>query len=179
MSEAELPVHSTKTLVKAMSVASLIAGVVFVAVVLPAEYDIDPTGVGEMLGLNVLAQTSGESISTVRGAALSAGERSDTTTITVPAKSGLEYKFQLTQYGKLQYEWDAGDSELYFDLHGEPDGGEPGYFESYGEATASEMKGALTVPFTGSHGWYWRNRSEEQAVITLTTSGSYEVIGLK
>ena len=36
MSEAELPVHSTKTLVKAMSVASLIAGVVFVAVVLPA-----------------------------------------------------------------------------------------------------------------------------------------------
>ncbi len=179
MSELNLPIHSTKTLAKATLVASLIAALVFVTVILPAEYNIDPTGVGEMLGLNVLAQTSDENISSVSSAAFSTGERSDTTTITVPGKSGLEYKFQLTQYATLQYEWNTGGSELYFDLHGEPDGGDPGYFESYAEATVSEMKGALTAPFTGSHGWYWRNRSEEEAVVTLTTSGSYEIIGLK
>lgn len=179
MSEPDFPIQSTKTLVKATSFACVLAAIGFVCIVLPAEYNIDPTGLGEKLGLMVFA-TDAEVIAYNSTTAESrSGARNDETRITVPAKSGLEYKFQLAQYAKLQYQWNSGDSELYFDLHGEPDGGEPGYFESYAEATATEMKGALMAPFTGSHGWYWRNRSDEEAVITLTTSGDYEIIGLK
>ena len=35
--------------------ALVVAGVVLVATVLPAEYDIDPLGIGEALGLRVLS----------------------------------------------------------------------------------------------------------------------------
>ena len=171
-------VVSTKTLVKSTIAATIIAAAVFVCFILPAEYNIDPTGLGEKLGLTVLAPNSELAASSNVTAQPEGGGRSDEVTITVPAKSGLEYKFQLAQYEKLRYEWSSGERELYFDMHGEPEGGEPGYFESYAEATAAEMKGALTAPFTGSHGWYWRNRGEEEVVITLKTSGNYEVLGL-
>jgi hypothetical protein len=172
MSEADHPIHSAKTLARATAFACFSAVLIFVALVLPAEYNIDPTGIGKVLGLTVLA-TSSAAVDSPNA------DRRDETTITLPAKSGLEYKFQLAQYAKLNYEWSSSGPELYFDLHGEPDGGESGYFESYGEATLTTMKGAMTAPFTGSHGWYWRNRSEEEVTVTLITSGSYEIIGLK
>jgi hypothetical protein len=178
MSEIDSHIHSTKTLAKAAVFACAFAAVVFVLIVLPAEYNIDPTGIGGKIGLTVLAPSAASvESSSVEGESLD-GARNDQVSIVVPAKSGLEYKFQLAQYGKLQYEWTSGGKELFFDLHGEPDGGEPGFFESYAEATASEMKGTLTAPFAGSHGWYWRNRSDEEATVTLKTSGSYQVIGL-
>lgn len=49
------PLPSNKQLVKATALAVAVAGVLLVTTVLPAEYGIDPTGVGSHLGLNVLA----------------------------------------------------------------------------------------------------------------------------
>ena len=49
------PIVSTKTLIKSTLVASIIALIVFVVFILPAEYNIDPSGIGEALGLTVLA----------------------------------------------------------------------------------------------------------------------------
>jgi hypothetical protein len=46
---------STARLLKATAAAILLAVVVLVAFVLPAEYGIDPTGIGRRLGLDVLA----------------------------------------------------------------------------------------------------------------------------
>lgn len=45
---------STGRLLKATAVAVVVAAVVLVTTVLPAEYGIDPTGIGTRLGLNVL-----------------------------------------------------------------------------------------------------------------------------
>jgi hypothetical protein len=47
--ERELP--STKKLVKSTVIAAIVAGVLLVTVVMPAEYGIDPTGVGKITGL--------------------------------------------------------------------------------------------------------------------------------
>ena len=41
------------------------------------------------------------------------------------------------------------------------------------------MTGSATVPFEGSHGWYWKNVSNQDVVIELKTSGNYLVTGLK
>ncbi len=54
----EIPVHSTATLVKASIAASIIAAVVLLIAILPAEYNIDPTGLGKSLGLTQLSQNS-------------------------------------------------------------------------------------------------------------------------
>ena len=178
MSEENLSIQSTRTLVKALLVAVVLAAVIFVSFVLPAEYNIDPTGIGESLGLTVLA-TSQEPATGIADLSDDPGYREDQTMVAIPANSGLEYKFALQQYGKLIYEWSSGDNDLYFDLHGEPQGDTTGYFESFAAATSNEMKGSITAPFAGSHGWYWRNGSDEDVYVHLKTEGNYEIIGLK
>lgn len=99
--------------------------------------------------------------------------------VVVPAGKGVEYKFSLGQYEKLVYEWSANVS-LFSDFHGEPlDYEQTKYFESYVSGNASKMKGTATMPFAGSHGWYWKNESANDVVVTLITEGKYKVIGLK
>ncbi len=177
MSEENLSVQSTRTLVKALLVAVVLATVIFVSFVLPAEYNIDPTGIGESLGLTVLANS--QELAGIPDLSDDPGYREDQTMVAIPANSGLEYKFALQQYGKLIYEWSSGDNNLYFDLHGEPQGDTTGYFESFAAANNNEMKGSITAPFAGSHGWYWRNGSDEDVYVHLKTEGNYEIIGLK
>ncbi|MBL4821063.1 MAG: hypothetical protein JKY98_08780 [Gammaproteobacteria bacterium] len=173
------PIQSTKTLIKALIIAIVIAIILFITLVLPAEYNIDPTGIGQRLGLTILAAAPPAENSALSGESSTITFREDETTIIVPANKGLEYKFHLEQYGNLIYEWSTDNTALYFDLHGEPEGDSTGYFESFATATNSEMKGSITVPFAGSHGWYWRNSSDDDVTISLKTQGNYEVLGLR
>jgi hypothetical protein len=97
----------------------------------------------------------------------------------VPAGEGIEYKFRMNQHDKLFYEWITDGEPLYFDLHGEPEGNTTGYFESYAIATLDSMEGSFTAPFTGSHGWYWKNTSTKPVAIQLIVNGQYQIIGLQ
>lgn len=56
MSTPPLAPPSGARLVKATAVAAAVAAVLLITIVLPAEYGVDPTGVGGALGLNVLAE---------------------------------------------------------------------------------------------------------------------------
>lgn len=158
----------------------LFAAITLVAVILPAEYNIDPTGIGHKLGLTVFhdvkteeaTQSSSEESKKSNGA-------TETIEVIVPAGRGVEYKFIMAQYQKLEYEWITDSTALYFDLHGEPEGDTTGYFESYAIATLSEMKGSFTVPFAGSHGWYWKNTSDKPVKVQLIVKGEYSKHGLK
>lgn len=51
------PLPTSRQLVKATALAVGIAGILLVTVILPAEFDLDPTGVGARLGLDVLNPT--------------------------------------------------------------------------------------------------------------------------
>lgn len=55
-SSADLP-PSARSVLLSVGVALVVAGTLLVTLVLPAEYGIDPTGAGELLGLNVLTQS--------------------------------------------------------------------------------------------------------------------------
>ncbi len=179
MSEITHPIQSTKTLVNALITALVIAAILFITTVLPAEYNIDPTGIGQRLGLTVLAATPPTEILPLADVTSTIAYREDETTIIVPASDALEYKFQLEQYGNLTYEWSTDNGVLYFDLHGEPQEDSNGYFVSFAAATNSEMKGSITAPFAGSHGWFWRNSSNSDVTVSLKTQGNYEVLGLR
>ncbi len=41
------------------------------------------------------------------------------------------------------------------------------------------MKGSFTVPFAGSHGWYWKNTTNQDISIQLIINGDYVIEGLK
>ena len=102
-------------------------------------------------------------------------ERTDTVTIEIPANKGLEYKLLMEKYAHLEYEWTTDGEELYFDFHGEPKGNTTGYFESFAITTSNNMKGTLTTPFAGSHGWYWKNTTGTPVIVTLSTKGHYVI----
>lgn len=153
------------------------AAITLLTVILPAEYNIDPTGIGHKLGLtvfnNVKTDTSDTNFSETTKSV------TETIEVIVPAGRGVEYKFIMEQHQKLEYEWSTGGISLYFDLHGEPRGDSTGYFESYVIATSDEIKGSFTVPFAGSHGWYWKNISDKDVTVQLRVKGDYSHHGLK
>ncbi len=173
---------STKTLVKASITATVVAAIALVTFILPAEYNLDPTGIGHNLGLTTLAQVAeSKTVDSADETVTEVSGSSDFKTIEVlvPAGRGVEYKFAMQQYSKMTYEWLTDGEALYFDLHGEPEGDTTGYFESYTIATANEIKGSFTAPFAGSHGWYWKNKSDKPIAVQLLVKGEYQVIGLK
>ncbi|WP_154224300.1 hypothetical protein [Marinicella rhabdoformis] len=178
---------STKHLLISIFAALLLATIIYLIAILPAEFNQDPTGLGEKLGLTVLSATQDTVEPTPIQAQADQGideaglrQRIDEVTVNVPAGRGIEYKLFLEQHDSFKYEWKTlNDEDIYFDLHGEPVGDTTGFFESYSIATTTNMEGTTTVPFTGSHGWYWKNTTDEPIRISLKTSGQYEVIGLK
>ncbi|PCJ46274.1 MAG: hypothetical protein COA74_13985 [Gammaproteobacteria bacterium] len=178
MNEITFPTQSNATIIKASLIALVVASIVFVTIILPAEYNIDPIGAGKAMGLTVLSgETSVDSIKPPINEQSSGYQENQITLIVLPGK-GVEYKFTLQKYGNLRYEWSTNGGSLYFDFHGEPKGDTTGYFESYTIATTHEMKGSMTVPFEGVHGWYWENTSDKEITVTLKTQGNYELIGL-
>lgn len=180
MSEVEHPLPSLAGLFKATAIALVVAAVVLVGAILPAEYGIDPTGLGKRLGLVALSEASvqggGEG---VREGDESIPYREDEVSIDVPPGKGLEYKVHLAEGGKLSYFWATDGDPLYFDFHGEPQGDTSGYFESYAESTHGDMTGTLFAPFAGSHGWYFENRSTASINVVLELKGHYEVLGIQ
>ncbi|MCO7224235.1 hypothetical protein [Pleionea sp. CnH1-48] len=187
MNESSHPVQSTRTLFKASIAATIIAVLTLVLVILPAEYNIDITGFGRATGISQLAAPTQVSAPTLQSSALQSSKteegendyRSDTVTLTIPAGAGIEYKFFLAEYGRLEYQWKTKKGQLYYDFHGEPDGDSSGFFESYVIGRDVSGQGTMTVPFAGTHGWYWRNDTAQDILVELRSAGVYKVVGLK
>ncbi|NRA60891.1 MAG: hypothetical protein HRU25_08245 [Psychrobium sp.] len=165
-----------QSLLTSTIVALLIAIVALVLFILPAEYNIDPTGVGEKLGLTVF---NGQGKETVAPKIDVADSQPGSVTITVPAGRGIEYKLAMKKHASAGYEWTTDGTAVYVDLHGEPKGDTTGYFKSYAIATSDEMKGSFIAPFEGSHGWYWKNTSDQDVKIELIFHGEYVIEGIK
>ncbi|MCF6218350.1 MAG: HupE/UreJ family protein [Gammaproteobacteria bacterium] len=102
----------------------------------------------------------------------------DTITLTLPARSDKEYKLQLKKGATLEYQWETDGTALFFDFHGEPENDNSGFFKSYTKGTESQSSRSLTTPFTGTHGWYWKNHSSSPVTLTLKTKGEYQRLGL-
>lgn len=101
----------------------------------------------------------------------------DLIAINIPAMGSKEYKFHLEKGSTFQYAWET-NQQLYYDFHGEPDGNTTGFFDSYEENTASQGAGSLTAPFTGIHGWYWKNDTAAPVTIFLKATGNYQRIDI-
>jgi len=126
----------------------------------------------EEFNVNVTSENKEENIE--------GNEQNNKATIVVKANKALEYKFKVNKYEKLEYEWKS-DAPLRYDFHGDPedkDSYPKGYFESYANGTSDAAKGKITIPYKGSHGWYWKNTSDRDITITLSTKGNYNIIGV-
>lgn len=153
------------------------AALLLLVVILPAEYNLDPTGIGTKLGLTAFAQKTPAQV--VNNQPETNEVKNATIDVIVPPGRGVEYKFVMEQHQKLTYQWSTNGSPLYFDLHGEPKADTTGYYESYAIATLAGMEGSFTAPFAGPHGWYWKNKTAEPITVTLMVKGEYASHSLK
>lgn len=192
---------SSGRLVKSVGLAVAGAAVVLVAVVLPAEYGIDPTGIGGALGLTALQAPArtleikdviggnaaykevpipdfGQPIPLPNPAVFQphpAPAKTETVTIRLEPNQETEFKAVMREAQVILYSWKVDQGKVYVDFHGhEPDA--PGNaFVRYEELQeGSESQGSLVAPFAGEHGWFWQNYNEFPVTISLTFSGYFD-----
>lgn len=191
---SDLP--TTKELLKSTGIALVAAGALLVTVVLPAEYGVDPTRVGSVLGLTEMGRIKRQlaqeadldaardaAIANAPMQALSAvpppvppaapGGRSDRTVITLAPDQGAEIKLVMKAGAVARYSWSSNGGKVNFDVHADRPGTP---YHGYGKGSSPREEGELKAAFDGSHGWFWRNRTGAPVTITLTTEGAYSEI---
>lgn len=144
-----------------------VALVVLVTFVLPAEYGLDPTGIGGVLGIDGM---SGYSVSALTEE--EAGYQSDAVEFPLAPFESIEYKYLLNAGQAMVYSWSA-DDEVVFDLHSEEQGTDPDDAVSFSVGRAASANGTYVAPYGGVHGWFWENRGSGDVVVRLRTSGYY------
>lgn len=196
----ELP--SMGKLIKSTVLAICIAALILVAVVLPAEYGLDPTGFGGVLGLvkmgeikvslaqeaaddrataNVQAsevvdktEPASETVPTVPSVA-EANLRSDEMTISLDPNEGKEIKLTMEEGAAVNYVWWTSGGRANFDAHADSKKLKIDY-HSYRKGSQERGEGVLEAAFDGNHGWFWRNRTSEPMTVTLQVNGEYSDI---
>jgi hypothetical protein len=170
----------------ALGAALLVSGVILVVAVLPAEFGVDPTGIGARLGLTAMndVQKRLEQFTATRAteaggtATVVAQERPyqhETAEFTIEPGGSFEYKYRLDKGEALLYSWQA-TAPVNYELHAEPDGAPQGFAESFEKVNAKEgASGTLTAPFAGIHGWYWENPTRAEVTVTLSAAGFYNM----
>lgn len=182
MTEALAPTKSRRRLLIGSGLGLVGVAAIVVLFVLPAEFGIDPTGVGKATGLIKVSEP--ESLELQRGAlrkgvlTLTTGElkaepgKTDQWEVVLEPYESVEFKYTMPEGGRMSFEWKAS-AEVNYDMHSHPFDGGTELTEGYGVGDATEMKGVYVAPFTGIHGWYWQNRSFDPVKITLTASGAF------
>ena len=169
-------VPSPRTLAKATAVALVVAAIVLVTIVLPAEYGIDPLGTGAATGLIGLSQAQPPPIVADESGPVRpqpADYKIDTRQFTLQPFGGyVEYKYVLEPGATMLYTWSA-TGVVNFDFHTEPEGLPPSASDSFERGTASEGRGSYSAPYAGIHGWFWENDEEDVVTVTVTTAGFY------
>jgi hypothetical protein len=191
---------SSRALLRSTLIAAGVAAVLLVAVVLPAEYGVDPTGIGRVIGLTEMGEIKMELAREAEAAEAAAGETAsasdvaafpaaaavaaadtvaasspaasfDETTIALDPGQGREIKVEMREGASVAYAWTVEGGVVNSDTHGD----RPGLaYHGYAKGTAqSSDRGTLVAAFDGMHGWFWRNRGREPVTVRLQTRGEY------
>jgi len=189
-SEQAVAAPSRKTLFTVLIGGTIAASAILVGFVLPAEYRIDPLGIGKLTGLLQLAGP--ERVEVALPPTDSSGSlarfypvafRTDTVEIPLAGAGDadgtddLEWKVRMRTGGTLVYSWsvDAPPEEFYSDMHGESAPTPEVKVVTYHKGAGIESNGAIVAPFDGIHGWYLQNQAERPVVVRLKLSGFYEL----
>lgn len=194
----ELP--SSAQLLRSTLVAAVAAGAILVAFVLPAEYGIDPTGIGEVLGLTEMGEIKRELAEEAEQDLLLHGDDTssslmeplvapllgllittahaqelwrDEIVFTLAPGAYTEIKLVMEAGDSAEYQWVAEGGRINYDLHAHGDGRSVDYERGRGETDGA---GSFEAPFAGDHGWFWRNRDDTDVTITLQLRGEYSEV---
>lgn len=200
---ADLP--SSRQLLRSTLLAAVSAAVLLIAVVLPAEYGIDPTGIGRVLRLTEMGEIKQQLAAQAAAdatappvAASPAPTTSTTTAVPAPPQAPAsvveaaqpapwrdEMSVTLTpgEGTEIKLRMQEGDKAEYswvvqggaVNFDTHGDGGGRSISYEKGRGVPAD-EGELVAAFTGNHGWYWRNRGQAKVTLVLRTRGTYSDI---
>jgi hypothetical protein len=182
-------------------VACCVAGLILVTAILPAEYGIDPTGIGRALGFTRLGEPArtieitdfvggnetvreleipdfGEPVPLPNPAIHQdedAPPQTVTFEVTIPPEQETEIKTVLRGGKMIGYTWQVDRGTIYSDFHGHnPEFGSDFWVRYREHQEGSGHSGSLVAPFDGEHGWYWLNYNDFPVTVTLEVIGFYD-----
>lgn len=126
-------------------------------------------------GQPVVAQTDpAQSFNLDAVRAQSTAFRSDEMSVTLEPGKGAEIKAKMLAGASFVFSWTSVGGPVNFDMHGEkPNDGDK--FTSYWlDNQKAQAHGRFVAPFTGVHGWYWKNKGAVPVTITVKVSGYFE-----
>lgn len=204
---------STGKLIRSTIIAALVALLLLVTVVMPAEYALDPTGAGRVLGLTEMgeikeqlaeeaaadevaqlvavqpsveqkapevAEPSPETpvapepeatpVEPANDPAPAEPQWQDEVRVVLTPGEGTEFKLTMEEGAVARFSWVSEGGPINYDTHGDGSGQSISYEKGRG-VPADE--GELVAAFTGSHGWFFRNRNDSDVTLVLRTGGDY------
>jgi hypothetical protein len=205
MSQQTSPYEARPPSPKRLAISCLVAiagaAIVLVTVVLPAEYGIDPTGIGRAFGLTAInAPARTIAIADVIGGNENYREveipefgepvplpnpavhqdeaeppKTRTLEVSIPPEKETEIRMVMQTSKMIEYSWRVDRGSVYTDFHGHDPAAGSEYFVRYKEQQeGTGNNGSLVAPFAGEHGWYWLNYNEFPVLVTLTISGYFD-----
>lgn len=207
MSQTQSPFENTppsgRKLLISTLLAIVLAAVVLVVIVLPAEYGIDPTGLGKAMGLTAMSESDTRTIRIVDNIGgnervqdvkvPAAGEpaplpnpnihqaetqapQTETIEIVIPPFKETELKVAMQANKVVVYSWKSDKGPVYVDYHGhDPAAADKQFFVRYEEKQSTMGgNGSLVAPFAGEHGWYLMNINDFPITVSITVTGYYD-----
>lgn len=201
---AELP--TTKQLVRSTAIALVVAVVTLVTVILPAEYAIDPTGAGRMLGLTemgeIKAQLAQEAEAdrardqaVIVATPVTKAEPNPRTDSQQQANTDSPQQASTAWKDKMMLVLKPGEgaevklvmTEGQTATFAWSAKGGPVNFDTHGDGNGNAIsyekgrgvpndEGELVAAFTGHHGWFFRNRNDNTVMVIIRTKGEYSAM---
>lgn len=202
--DRELP--TTKKLVRSTIIAAVSALVLLVTVVMPAEYGIDLTGMGRVLGLkqmgeikmSLAAEASDEAVLQEQMAngtevmepeirivtpAEAAAPAVEPAAAATPAKTDeMSVTLAPNEGAEVKVAMLKGQTVVYnWTSTGKTNfdvhaDSKDVDYHNYSKGSKTEEQGSIEAAFDGNHGWFWRNRTGDPVTVTLRTEGEYSEI---
>lgn len=199
-------VPSTAKLVKSTVLAAAAALALLITVVMPAEYGIDPTGLGNVMGLKKMGEIkmslAQEAEADRQAAAIASAEAPAAQTVIATAEAKpaaapteaapaaarndeMSVTLAPNEGTEIKVTLEKGKSVNYT---WSTDGGKANFdvhgdskaldidYHGYEKGSEQTKEGVIVAAFDGHHGWFWRNRTPETLTVTLKTNGEYSDI---
>lgn len=192
---------TTKQLLRSTAIAAASAAAILITVVLPAEYGIDPTGVGGAIGLaemgeiktqlaeeaeadrlmDIEAEDQSSLLNDIFGLFVGSAYAQDAT-----AEESEEWRDQITftLEPDASAEWKlVMTKDQTADYRMVVEGGRVN-FDLHGHGSGQSVtyekgrgstgsEGEIVAAFDGEHGWFWRNRDDAPLTVTIQVRGDY------
>lgn len=170
---------------------ALAGALVVLGAIMPAEFNVDPLGLGKLTGISRLWAPEEQAFG--GGGALTSSSETPKAShiVEIPLgaadwkEAAIEYKVAMKPGQSIFYRWTATNLDgspatvpIEMDQHGHnlPPEGQPQTVIDYRKARLLADQGSLTAPIDGIFGWYFRNHSPDPMIIRLEIEGFYTLV---